>query len=189
VYQYLVRAKPGYEKKYPATELRTIQDWLVRRQLLGTPGVADVSSFGGLLKQYEVALDPERLRSLGVTVDEVFQAVSRNNQNAGGAYPDQNPTAAFIRTEGLATSTQDIDAIVVRSTRTGLPVLVRDVAQVRIGAAVRYGAMTLNNQGEVTGGVVLMLKGANAAEVIKGVALEQKQKVSVGEIWAGGPFQ
>lgn len=161
----------------------------MRRQLLGTPGVADVSSFGGLLKQYEVALDPERLRSLGVTVDEVFQAVSRNNQNAGGAYPDQNPTAAFIRTEGLATSTQDIDAIVVRSTRTGLPVLVRDVAQVRIGAAVRYGAMTLNNQGEVTGGVVLMLKGANAAEVIKGVALEQKQKVSVGEIWAGGPFQ
>ncbi len=169
VYQYLVRAKPGYEKQYPATELRTIQDWLVRRQLLGTPGVADVSSFGGLLKQYEVALDPERLRSLGVTVDEVYQAVARNNQNAGGAYLDQNPTAAFIRTEGLATSTQDIGAIVVRSTRTGLPVLVRDVAQVRIGAAVRYGAMTLNDQGEVTGGLVLMLKGANAAEVIKAV--------------------
>ncbi|MGI4872642.1 MAG: CusA/CzcA family heavy metal efflux RND transporter [Janthinobacterium lividum] len=169
VYQYLVRARPGYSTQYSATELRTIQDWLVRRQLLGTPGVADVSSFGGLLKQYEVALDPERLRSLGVTVDEVFQAVARNNQNAGGAYLDQNPTAAFIRTEGLATSTQDIGSIVVRSTSTGLPVLVRDVAQVRIGSAVRYGAMTRNNEGEVTGGLVLMLKGANAAEVIQAV--------------------
>ncbi|MGI4734148.1 MAG: CusA/CzcA family heavy metal efflux RND transporter [Janthinobacterium lividum] len=169
VYQYLVRAKPGYEKKYDATELRTIQDWIVRRQLLGTPGVADVSSFGGLLKQYEVALDPERLRSLGVTVNEVYQAVASNNQNAGGAYLDQNPTAAFIRTEGLATSPVDIGNIVIRSTRAGLPVLVRDVAEVRYGSAVRYGAMTLNNQGEVTGGLVLMLKGANAAEVIKDV--------------------
>ncbi|AIZ65559.1 acriflavine resistance protein B (plasmid) [Hymenobacter sp. DG25B] len=169
VYQYLVRAKPGYEKKYNATELRTIQDWIVRRQLLGTPGVADVSSFGGLLKQYEVALDPERLRSLGVTVNEVYQAVASNNQNAGGAYLDQNPTAAFIRTEGLATSPADIGNIVIRSTSTGLPVLVRDVAEVRYGAAVRYGAMTLNDQGEVTGGLVLMLKGANAAEVIQDV--------------------
>ena len=169
IYQYLVRAKPGYEKQYTATELRTIQDWLVRRQLLGTPGVADVSSFGGLLKQYEVALDPERLRSLGVTVNEVYQAVASNNQNAGGAYLDQNPTAAFIRTEGLATSPADIGNIVIRSTRAGLPVLVRDVAEVRYGAAVRYGAMTLNDQGEVTGGLVLMLKGANAAEVIKDV--------------------
>ena len=169
IYQYLVRAKPGYEKRYNATELRTIQDWIVRRQLLGTPGVADVSSFGGFLKQYEVALDPERLRSLGVTINEVFQAVAANNQTAGGAYLDQNPTAAFIRTEGLATSPADIGNIVVRSTSTGLPILVRDVAEVRLGAAVRYGAMTLNNQGEVTGGLVLMLKGANAAEVIKDV--------------------
>ena len=169
VYQYLVRAKPGYEKQYDATALRTIQDWIVRRQLLGTPGVADVSSFGGLLKQYEVALDPERLRSLGVTVGEVYQAVAANNQNAGGAYLDQNPTAAFIRTEGLATSPADIGNIVVRSTSTGLPVLVRDVADVRLGSAVRYGAMTLNNQGEVTGGLVLMLKGANASEVIQDV--------------------
>ena len=169
VYQYLVRAKPGYEKQYDATALRTIQDWIVRRQLLGTPGVADVSSFGGLLKQYEVALDPERLRSLGVTVNEVYQAVANNNQNAGGAYLDQNPTAAFIRTEGLAASPADIGNIVIRSTSTGLPVLVRDVAEVRYGSAVRYGAMTLNDHGEVTGGLVLMLKGANAAEVIQDV--------------------
>ncbi|MCA8833291.1 CusA/CzcA family heavy metal efflux RND transporter [Hymenobacter pini] len=169
VYQYLVRAKPGYEKKYNARELRTIQDWIVRRQLLGTPGVADVSSFGGLLKQYEIALDPARLRSLNVTVDQVYQAVARNNQNAGGAYIDQKPTAYYIRTEGLAENAADLGNIVVRNTQGGLPVLVRDVATVRLGSAVRYGAMTRNNEGEVTGGIVLMLKGANANEVIQAV--------------------
>ncbi|MDF7815526.1 MULTISPECIES: CusA/CzcA family heavy metal efflux RND transporter [Hymenobacter] len=169
VYQYLVRAKPGYEKKYDARELRTIQDWIVRRQLLGTPGVADVASFGGQLKQYEIRLDPDRLRSLGVTIDQVYQAISRNNQNAGGAYLDQKPTAYFIRTEGLAENTADLGNIVVRSTQGGMPVLVRDVADVRLGSAVRYGAMTRNAEGEVTGGLVLMLKGANANEVIQAV--------------------
>ncbi|MCI1189786.1 CusA/CzcA family heavy metal efflux RND transporter [Hymenobacter sp. DH14] len=169
IYQYLVRPKPGYEKKYDARALRTIQDWIVRRQLLGTPGVADVSSFGGLLKQYEVSLDPERLRSLNTTVDEVYQAVSRNNQNTGGAYLDKNPTAYAIRTEGLVTSPQDIGNIVVKSTKAGLPILVRDLAEIRLGSAVRYGAMTRNNEGEVTGGIVLMLKGANANDVIKAV--------------------
>ena len=169
IYQYLVRPKPGYEKKYDAQALRTIQDWIVRRQLLGTEGVADVASFGGLLKQYEVSLNPERLRSLNITVDQVYQAVSRNNQNTGGAYLDKNPTAYAIRTEGLVTTPEDIGNIVVKSTSTGLPVLVRDVANIRLGSAVRYGAMTRNNEGEVTGGIVLMLKGANANEVIKAV--------------------
>ncbi|WP_375435002.1 CusA/CzcA family heavy metal efflux RND transporter [uncultured Hymenobacter sp.] len=169
IYQYVLRPAPGYEKKYDARELRTMQDWIVRRQLLGTPGVADVSSFGGLLKQYEIALDPSRLRSLGVSVDEVYQAVSRNNQNTGGAYLDVNPQSYFIRTDGLAATPADLGNIVVRKTDSGLPVLVRDVAQVQFGSAVRYGAMTRNGQGEVTGGVVLMLKGANANEVIQAV--------------------
>ncbi|SHL96106.1 CusA/CzcA family heavy metal efflux RND transporter [Hymenobacter psychrotolerans] len=169
VYQYLVRAKPGYEKKYDARELRTIQDWIVRRQLLGTPGVADVASFGGQLKQFEIRLDPTRLRSLNVTTEQVYQAVSRNNQNAGGAYLDQKPTAYFIRTEGLAENAADLGNIVVRNTAGGMPVLVRDVADVRLGSAVRYGAMTRNGEGEVTGGIVLMLKGANANDVIKDV--------------------
>ncbi|GAB2960549.1 CusA/CzcA family heavy metal efflux RND transporter [Hymenobacter coalescens] len=169
IYQYIVRAKPGYEKKYDARELRTIQDWIVRRQLLGTPGVADVSSFGGQLKQYEVSLDPARLRALNVTVDQVYQSVARNNQNTGGAYLDQKPAAYFIRTEGLAENAADIGNIVVRLTQNGLPVLVRDVAEVRLGSAIRYGAMTRNNEGEVTGGIVLMLKGANANEVIQAV--------------------
>ena len=175
VYQYLVRAEPGYEKQYDARELRTIQDWIVRRQLLGTPGVADVSSFGGLLKQYEVALDPQRLRAAGITVDQVYQAVAQGNQNAGGAYLDRNPTAYFIRTEGLAQTPADIGNIVVRTTTAGLPVLVRDVATVQLGSAVRYGAMTRNQEGEVTGGIVLMLKGANANEVIQAV----KQRMDI----------
>jgi cobalt-zinc-cadmium resistance protein CzcA len=169
IYQYVLRPKPGFEKKYDARELRTMQDWIVRRQLLGTPGVADVSSFGGLLKQYEIQLDPTRLRSLGVTIEQVYQAVAANNQNAGGAYLDQKPTAYFIRTEGLAANAADLGNIVVRSTVGGMPVLVRDVADVRLGSAVRYGAMTRNDEGEVTGGVVLMLKGANANEVIQAV--------------------
>ena len=169
IYQYLVRAKPGYERRYGTRELRTIQDWLVRRQLLGTPGVADVSSFGGQLKQYEIALDPARLRALNVTVEQVYQAVARNNENVGGAYLDQKPTAHFIRTEGLAENEADLGNIIVRATAGGLPVLVRDVAQVRLGSAVRYGAMTRNAEGEVTGGIVLMLKGANANEVIQAV--------------------
>ncbi len=175
IYQYIVRAKPGYEKQYDARELRSIQDWIIRRQLLGTPGVADVSSFGGLLKQYEIALDPERLRAFGVSVEEVRAAVAANNQNAGGAYLDLNPAAYFIRTEGLAQSLDDLGTIVVRRTAAGLPVLVRDVADVRLGSAVRYGAMTRNGEGEVTGGLVLMLKGANANDVIKAVKARMAQ--------------
>lgn len=175
IYQYIVRAKPGYEQQYDARELRSIQDWIVRRQLLGTPGVADVSSFGGLVKQYEIALDPERLRAFGVSVAEVERAVAANNQNAGGAYLDQRPAAYFIRTEGLANSLDDLGTIVVRRTAAGLPVLVRDVADVRLGAAVRYGAMTRNDAGEVTGGLVLMLKGANANDVIKDVKARMAQ--------------
>ncbi|GAA3955066.1 CusA/CzcA family heavy metal efflux RND transporter [Hymenobacter algoricola] len=169
IYQYVLRPAPGYEQQHDVRELRTLQDWLVRRQLLGTPGVADVSSFGGLLKQYEIALDPARLRSLGVTMDQVYQAVVRNNANSGGAYLDVNPQSYFIRTEGLAATPEDLGNIVVRQTESGQPVLVRDVAQVGLGAAVRYGAMTRNGQGEVVGGVVLMLKGANANEVIAAV--------------------
>ncbi len=171
IYQYVLHPKKGYEKKYSPTELRTLQDWLVRRQLLGTPGVADVSSFGGNIKQYEVAVDPERLRSYNVTIGELFNALEQNNQNTGGAYIDKNPAAYFIRTEGLAGSLEDVGRMVVKAPEdaNGVPVLVRDVAEVRFGHAVRYGMMTRNQEGEVVGALVLMLKGANSSEVIKNV--------------------
>ncbi len=178
IYQYVIHPAKGYENKYTAMELRTIQDWIVRRQLLGTKGVADVSSFGGFLKQYEIAINPEKLRSMNLTIAEVFSALETNNQNTGGAYIDKQPNAWFIRTEGLATDLEDIRKIVVKNTSNGTPVLIRDVATVQYGQAIRYGAMTRNNQGEVVGAIVMMLKGENSNEVIQNVKerIEQIRK-------------
>lgn len=169
IYQYVIHAKKGYEEKYNAMELRTIQDWIVRRQLLGTVGVADVSSFGGYLKQYEVAVNPDKLRSMNVSLSEIFTALEKNNQNTGGAYIERKPNAYFIRGIGLVTSLADIEKIVVRTNAAGVPLLIRDVAKAQYGNAVRYGAMTKNNEGEVVGALVLMLKGANSAQVIASV--------------------
>jgi cobalt-zinc-cadmium resistance protein CzcA len=169
IYQYVLHTKPGFEKKYPPMELRSIQDWLVRRQLLGTEGVADVSSFGGFLKQYEVAIDPLKLRSAQVSLSDVFTALEKNNQNTGGAYIDKKPNAYFIRSEGLIGSIRDIESIQVKELANGLPLRIRDIATVQFGSAVRYGAMTRNDEGEVVGGLVLMLKGANASKVIGNV--------------------
>ncbi len=169
IYQYVLRVKPGYEEKYSIMELRTIQDWIVRRQLLGTEGVADVSSFGGYLKQYEIALNPEKLRSLNLSVSEVFQALEENNENTGGAYIEKNTSAYFIRSEGLIESIDDINNIVVRNLPTGVPLLIRDVATIKLGHAIRYGAMTENGKGETVGAVVMMLKGANSSQVIANV--------------------
>lgn len=166
IYQYTIKPKKGYEGKYDITDLRTIQDWTVRRQLLGTPGLADVSSFGGYLKQYEISTNPDRLRSMNVTFDEIFKALQLNNQNTGGAYIEKKPNAYFIRTEGLITSLSDIENIVVKQRANGLPILMRDIANAKIGHANRYGAMTFDNQGEAVGGIVLMLKGENSSKVI-----------------------
>jgi cobalt-zinc-cadmium resistance protein CzcA len=171
IYQYTLRAKKGFESKYSITELRTIQDWLVRRQLLGTEGVADVSSFGGYLKQYEIAIDPEKLRSMNMSFKEVFTALENNNQNTGGAYIDRKPYAYYIRSEGLIESLDDIANIVVQTNPDGLPVLMRHVAEIRFGHANRFGAMTFNDEGETVGAVVLMLKGANSSAVINNVKL------------------
>ncbi|MFZ9262155.1 MAG: CusA/CzcA family heavy metal efflux RND transporter [Chitinophagaceae bacterium] len=175
IYQYVVRPKKGYENKFDLTELRTIQDWIVRRQLLGTPGVADVSSFGGKLKQYEVALDPVKLKSIGVTLQEVFNALEANNQNSGAAYIEKGPALLFIRTEGLAKSIDEIENIYVSRSAAGTPVYVKEVAAVRIGSPIRYGALTYKDQGEVSGAVVLMLKGENASKVIKGIDARMEQ--------------
>jgi cobalt-zinc-cadmium resistance protein CzcA len=175
IYQYVVKPKKGYEGRYSLEELRSIQDWIVRRQLLGTPGVADVSSFGGKMKQYEVAIRPDRLKAMGVSISDVFDALEKNNQNSGGAYIEKGASLLFIRTEGLASTTDDIGRIPVRSTSSGIPVLIRDVADVRIGHAVRYGAMTYGSEGEVAGAVVLMLKGENASQVIKGIRNRMEQ--------------
>ena len=178
IYQYVVRAKNGYENRYDAMELRTIQDWIVRRQLLGVKGVAEVSSFGGYLKQYEIAVDPAKLNASNVTINDVFTALENNNQNTGGAYVEEGPTVLFIRSEGLVGSIEDIQNIVVRNLPDGTPLLIRNVAEVRLGNATRYGAMTYNGKNEVSGAVVMMLKGANSNEVIGNIKerIEQIQK-------------
>lgn len=184
IYQYVLHARPGYEKKYSAMDLRTIQDWIVRRQLAGVKGVADVSSFGGLLKQYQVAINPGKLHSMNITISELFDALQKNNDNTGGSYIEKGTGAYFIRAEGLVKNILDIENIVVKQTN-GLPVLVRDVATVSFGNATRYGALTRNGEGEVTGGVVLMLKGENSKDVIANVKdrIEQiKKSLSEGVV-------
>lgn len=169
IYQYVVKPKPGYEAKYSLTDLRTIQDWTIRRQLLGTQGIADVSTFGGKLKQYEIAVNPARLKANNLTISAVFTAVSRNNQNTGGAYIEKGPTVLYIRSTGLAKNIADIENIVISSTQSSTPILVKNVAEVKLSSAVRYGALTTDDTGEAVGGIVMMLKGQNASDVIKNV--------------------
>lgn len=169
IYQYVVRPAEGYEERYDETELRTIQDWIVRRQLLGVPGVADVSSFGGKLKQYEIGIDPQRLQAFNLTINDLFDALSENNQNTGGAYIEKGPTSLFIRSEGLIGKIEDIENITVKRSGSGTPILMKDVAEINTGFATRYGAMTYNDKGEVSGAIVMMLKGANSNDVIKNV--------------------
>ncbi len=175
IYQYVVRPKKGFEQKYDVTELRTIQDWIVRRQLLQVKGVAEVSSFGGKLKQYEIAVNPNRLNAYGITINDVFDALNANNQNTGGAYIEKGPTVLYIRSEGLVGNIEDIQNISITNKNNDVPLFIRDVADVKIGYATRYGAMTYNDQGEVSGAVVMMLKGANSSQVIKDVKAKVAQ--------------
>ena len=175
IYQYVVRPKEGYENKFNETDLRTIQDWIVRRQLLGVKGVAEVSSFGGKLKQYEIAVNPNKLQSYNININDVFSALEKNNQNTGGAYIEKGATVLFIRSEGLIGSIDDIKNISIKATQGGVPLFIRDVADVNIGHATRYGAMCYNDKGEVSGAVVMMLKGANSSEVIKNVKMRVAQ--------------
>ncbi|MEK6781088.1 MAG: CusA/CzcA family heavy metal efflux RND transporter [Bacteroidota bacterium] len=179
IYQYVVKPKKGYENQFDITELRTIQDWIVRRQLLRVAGVADVSSFGGKLKQYEIAIDPNKLKSYGLSVNDVFTALEKNNQNTGGAYIERQATVLYIRSEGLIRNLAEIRSIAVKNTENGTPLFIKDVAEVRIGNAIRYGAMTYNGEGEVTGAVVMMLKGENSSLVINRVKsrIEEIKKI------------
>ena len=169
IYQYVVRNKKGYEGQYTDTELRTIQDWIVRRDLLRVKGVADVSSFGGKLKQYEIAIHPDQLNAFGITIDDVFNAIDKNNENTGGAYIEKQSSVLFIRTEGLINSQKDIESIPIKLNENGSPLLIEDVAEVKIGHAIRYGALTYNGQGEVAGAIVMMIKGGNSSKIIKDV--------------------
>ena len=168
IYHYTIRAKEGYEHKYSLTQLRTMQDWIVRKQLSGTPGIAEVSGWGGYVKQYEVAINTDQLNASGVSVSEVFDALQRNNANTGGSYIEQNSNQYYIRGIGVVKNLEDVANITVK-TVDGTPVKVGDVAKVQLGHATRFGAVTRNGEGEVVAGIAIMLKGENFQEVIKNV--------------------
>lgn len=168
IYHYTIRAKEGYEHKYSLTQLRTMQDWIVRKQLSGTPGVAEVSGWGGYVKQYEVAINTDQLNASGVSVSEVFDALQRNNANTGGSYIEENSNQYYIRGIGVVKNLEDVANITVK-TVDGTPVKVGDVAKVQLGHATRFGAVTRNGEGEVVAGIAIMLKGENFQEVSKNV--------------------
>ncbi|ANW96768.1 acriflavine resistance protein B [Wenyingzhuangia fucanilytica] len=163
IYQYVVRPEKGFENQYNATDLRTIQDWIVKRQLLGIEGVAEINSMGGYLKQYEVAINPTVLKAMNLNITDVFDALEKSNENTGGAYIEKNPNTYYIRAEGIAKSLNDINNVVIHN-QNNTPVLIKDVAKVHFGKAPRYGALVRDGE-EVVGGKVMMFKGANSAEV------------------------
>lgn len=175
IYQYVLKVAPGYEDKYDAMELRTIQDWIVKRQLSGIPGIVEINSFGGYLKQYEVAVDPDVLFSLNITIGEVFEALNKNNQNTGGSYIEKVNRAYYIRSEGMINRIKDIEQIVVVN-RNGIPIHISDIGAVRFGAPKRFGAMTMDGEGECVGGIAMMLKGANA-NVVTGELEKRVEKI------------
>lgn len=165
IYQYTLEIDPKFKDKYSITDLRTIQDWVVKRRLSGIKGVVEVNTWGGYLKQYEVAVDPERLHSMNLSVQSVFSALESNNSTSGGGYIEKKNESYFIRGEGKITSLADIEQIVVEN-RNGTPILIRDIAQVGFGHAIRFGAITGNGEGEKVMGQVMMLKDANSGQVI-----------------------
>lgn len=168
IYQYTLETRPGYDSIYSLMDLRTIQDWIVKRQLSGIKGVVEVNTWGGKLKQYEVSIDPEQLKSMHLTLEEVFLALQQNNENTGGSYIEKAEQSYFVRGEGMVKSLDDIQKIVVKNVE-GVPVLIRDVGEVRYGHAVRFGAITGNGEGEKVLGQIMMLKDANSNQVINAV--------------------
>ena len=178
IYQYVLKVDKEHEKDYDAMELRTIQDWIVRRQLSGIPGIVEINSFGGYLKQYEIAIDPEVISALQITIGDVFEALSNNNQNTGASYIEKKGRAYYIRSEGMISKIKDIEKIVVAN-RNGMPVHISDIGKVDFGAPKRFGAMTMDGDGECVGGIAMMLKGANANVVTKELEkrIEKVQKM------------
>ncbi len=174
IYQYTIEVDSAHKNTYTLSELRTIQDWIVKRQLSGIPGVVEVNTWGGHLKQYEVAVNPESLQSLNISVTQVYRALQKNNSVAGGGYIEKSNQAYFVRGEGLIRSIRDIENIVIDN-RGGTPIFVKDVARVRFGHATRFGAITGNGEGEKVLGQVMMLKGANSKAVIDAVKERVKQ--------------
>jgi cobalt-zinc-cadmium resistance protein CzcA len=174
IFQYVVRPENENDTSFSSLELRTIQDWIIRKKLLGTEGIADISSFGGYKKEYQVRIKPDRLRATNVSMEELFQAIDEGNGNTGGAYIEKDKRAYVIRGIGLVKDLDDIENMVIKI-NNDVPVLVKDVADINIGGSIRYGAMTMNGKGEVVGGVIMMRKGENGSRVIQRI----KEKIEL----------
>ena len=168
IYQYILDTKPGFKDRYSPMELRTLQDWVVKRQLSGIPGVVEVNTWGGFLKQYEVALNPEKLKSMNITHSQVLDALEKNNSVAGGGYIEKTNESYFVRGEGMIKSLDDIENVVVKNV-DGVPILIKNIAEVNFGFANRFGAITGNGEGEKVLGQVMMLKDGDSNKVIEAV--------------------
>ena len=169
VYQYVLRSDSV--RPNDGTELRTLQDWIVKYNLRTVPGVTDVLSFGGDVKQYQVRVDPRALLQYGVTLAQVQEAIGANNRNVGGGYIERGPEEYLIRGLGLAESVGDLGNVIVAD-RGGAPIYVRNVAEVVLGPEVRRGAVTMNGQGEAVSGIVLKRIYENTSQVIAAVKLK-----------------
>lgn len=168
IYQYILDVEPEFKDKYSLADLRTIQDWIIKRQLSGIPGVVEVNTWGGHLKQYEVAINTHKLNAMGISAGEIFTALEKNNSISGGGYIEKTNQAYFIRGEGLVTSLEDIGNISVKN-ENGFPIYIKDVAKVQFGSALRFGAITGNGEGEKVLGQVMMIKGGHSDKVIDAV--------------------
>lgn len=168
IYQYIIRPKDKNAKQDSVSlmEMRTLQDWIAKRQLLTVPGINEVNSFGGIEKQYQVLIDPQKLLSYNLTLRDVFNAVAENNANAGGAYIEHANEQYLVRGSGLVQSIDDINNIIVKTLENGTPIYVHNVADVQLGSAIRQGAVTMNGEGEVVAGITMMLKGENSRVVV-----------------------
>ncbi|UII26023.1 CusA/CzcA family heavy metal efflux RND transporter [Fulvivirga maritima] len=174
IYQYVIEVDSAHRNEYSLSDVRTIQDWIIKRQLSGIPGVVEVNTWGGFLKQYEVAIDPEKVRSMDLSVSQIFTALENNNSIAGGGYIEKTSQTFFIRGEGLVSTLEDIEDIIIEN-RNGTPIYIKDVASVGFGHATRFGAITGNGEGEKVLGQVMMLKGANSKAVIDDVKERVKE--------------
>ncbi len=168
IYQYTIDVDPAFESQYSVMDLRTIQDWIVKRKLSGIPGVVEINTWGGYLKQYEIAIDTDKLNALEVSISKVFEALDENNSISGGSYIEKSNQSHFIRGEGLVESLKDLESIVIE-VREGVPLLISDIASVQFGSAPRYGAITANGEGEKVLGQVMMLKDSDSNKVIQAV--------------------
>lgn len=187
VYQYTLESPSDGHKPLTHQQLverRTIQDWVVRPLLRSVPGVAEINSTGGFVKQYETLVDPQKLHYYKLTINDVLNALARNNANAGGGILPQHAEQFLVRSVGLIHDLDDIRNIVLKETG-GTPVYIRDVAQVRFGTEVRYGAMIKGGYTEAVGGVVLMTSGGNAKEIVSRVK-ERVAKINSEHMIPGG---